>query len=118
MERVQAIWTGFGLVATGGLLGLLALKVFWNFGTAYVLIHRARKQLDGQPVSISLHPLLDVFLLIAAVLTSIATLQEGIFRPTHVAVWGTAAVVASYLHLVIVSFVFGGLRRVFSNRRR
>ncbi len=114
MGSVREMWVGFGFVLTSGIVLLLALKVLWNFGTAYVLIARSRRLTPGQPVSISMHFMLEILLLLLAVLTSLATLQEGVLRPSQIALYGSIAIAASYMHL----FLVGKLHTLLSRKPR
>ena len=114
MERFQELWTGFGVIAVGIVIVVLAIKLLWNFASAYVMMRRALKQPADQPVAMSFHPMLDVALLVSAILISLVTIQNGIFRPVSLSVYGAAAIVTSYLHLFVVGMLFGSVRSLLS----
>ncbi len=113
MDWIVKVWAGLGAAVIAVLATVLAIKVLWNFGSAYVLIKRSLQSTDSEGVSISLHPMLDALLLVLSMVVSVATIQAGLFRVSNVALYGIGGIVASYLHFFVVGMLFGVVRNAW-----
>ena len=102
------------------LLGMVALKVLWNFSVPYALLRKPIDAKTGRRGGISLSLEIEILLLILA--TGISWLSKGdslINRPLAVLGWGGGAILISYVHFfiggIIADWLVGGNRR---SRRR
>ena len=87
-------------------LGILALKVIWNFGVPYALMRKPIDPKTGKRGGISPMLSIELFLLILAV--GLAWLSKGdalINRPLAVLSLGGAAILASYLHFFVGGWI-------------
>ena len=83
-------------------LGILALKVIWNFGVPYALLQKPIDPKTGKRSGISLSLEVEIFLLILAV--GLSWLSKGdslINHPLAVLGFGGGAILVSYLHFFI-----------------
>lgn len=95
------------VVVTGLFLVLVACKVLWNLGVPYALAASGRAEGRG----ISLMPAVEwVALGLAAASAGVSEGARWIDDATIVGIGGGAAIVASYLHLVIAGMVVGWRR--------
>ncbi|NBR59450.1 MAG: hypothetical protein EBT89_09885 [Opitutaceae bacterium] len=83
-------------------LGVLALKVIWNFGVPYALMSKPIDPKTGKRGGISLSLSTELFLLILAVgLSWFSNGDSLINRPLAVLIYGGGAILLSYLHFFI-----------------
>ncbi len=83
-------------------LGILALKVIWNFGVPYALMRKPIDPKTGKRGGISLSLEVEVFLLILAVGLSWFSKGDSLInRPLAVLGYGGGAILASYLHFFV-----------------
>jgi hypothetical protein len=83
-------------------LGILALKVIWNFGVPYALMRKPIDPKTGKRGGISLALGVEVFLLILAVALSWLSKGDSIInRPLAVLGFGGGAILLSYLHFFV-----------------
>ena len=90
------------------LIGLLTLKILWNLTIPYDLAWRTWRARGQKVGGISLMPYLEVGLLVLAI--GAAALYNGpscFQSPKRVAIWGGSAIVASYVHMVVVGMTAG-----------
>jgi apolipoprotein N-acyltransferase len=83
-------------------IGILALKVIWNFGVPYALMRKPIDPKTGKRGGISLALGVEVILLVLAV--GLAWLSKGdalINRPLAVLCFGGGAILLSYLHFFV-----------------
>ena len=83
-------------------LGILALKVMWNFSVPYALLRKPINPKTGKRGGISLSLEVEIFLLILAV--GLSWLSKGdslINRPLAILGFGGAAILISYLHFFV-----------------
>lgn len=96
-------------------LGILALKVIWNFGVPYALIWKPIDPKTGKRGGISLSLEIEFFLLILAVGLSWFSKGDSLVnRPLTVLFYGGGAILVSYLHF----FVGGMICSWLVNRKR
>ena len=89
------------------LLTLLALKCLYNLTIPYTLLWKMSKDDKG---GISFMPYVDAFLLVMAIALSFFSGGHSfVSDPKKVTLYGFSAVVASYVHLVLVMIVGGWL---------
>lgn len=90
-------------------LALGCLKLLWNMLVPLHLHSKARSEGSG----ISLHPELEVALLLVSVAVSLlVTEPERPFSIVALFGWGVGAIVGSYLCMALVAMVLGGVRSV------
>lgn len=83
-------------------LGILALKVIWNFGVPYALIRKPIDPKTGKRGGISLSLEVELFLLIIAVGLSWFSKGDSLVdRPLAVLIFGGGAILVSYLHFFV-----------------
>jgi hypothetical protein len=84
------------------------LKIFWNFGTPYILAYRSLRMIGVQSRGISLAPFVEIFLWgIALLLSAFSDGTTWLNRPQNIAIWGIVVIVISYVHLVIAGMLSG-----------
>jgi hypothetical protein len=91
-------------------LGILGLKVIWNFGVPYALMRKPLDPKTGKRGGISLALGVELFLLMLAV--ALAWLSKGesfTNRPVAVLGWGGGAILLSYLHFFVGGMIAGWL---------
>jgi Kef-type K+ transport system membrane component KefB len=92
------------------IVGLFCVKIVWNLGVPYVLLRRPIDDKTGRSRGVSMATAIEFFFLIVAIGVSACTTGDGwLHQPLKVASYGMAAIIASYLHLVIVGIVGGWL---------
>lgn len=104
MEIMAAVFHYIGIVLICLCLSVVVIKVIWNFGLPYAMMREKRH-------GWSIFLLIEAVPLLAATLISFVTQQQGAFAPGGIAVWGLAAIVASYIHLVFVALLHGIVKR-------
>jgi hypothetical protein len=83
-------------------LGILALKVIWNFGVPYALMSKPIDPKTGKRGGISLSIEIELFLLLLAVGLSWFSKGDSIVdRPLTVLVYGGGVILLSYLHFFV-----------------
>lgn len=105
MDSLWDIWWWSAATGISILAVLFLLKMIWNVGTPYVILRRQSVSGDRRPKSISMHPFVDLMLLVVACVLGILSGQDGVYRPSRVALAGITLIVASYSHLGIVFLV-------------
>jgi hypothetical protein len=90
----------------------VAAKIVWNIGLAYAMI---REDLRDVRKSWSAFPLIEFIPLLVAATISLFLPAGGWLSLRCLCIWGLGGVVASYIHLVAVVFLYGACRR---SRRR
>jgi len=79
---------------------LFGVKIIWNIGVPFEL---ARFAFRGNTSSISMLPFVEIFLLLVLVLLSAFSSGSAWFnRPMQVALWGSVAIVGSYVLFFIL----------------
>jgi len=90
------------------LLGLLSLKVIWNFGVPYALMRKPIDPKTGRIGGISLALWIEFMLLLLAVVQSWLSKGDSMInRPLIVLSIGGAAILASYIHFFIGGLIAG-----------
>ena len=90
------------------LLGLFGLKILWNLTIPYDLAWRGLRSAGQKTSSITFMTFVEVCLLLLAI--GAAALSDGqnwFQSPKNIAIWGGLAIVASYVHLVVVGMIAG-----------
>jgi len=86
-------------------LGILTLKVIWNFGVPYALMRKPIDPKTGKRGGVSLSLEIELFLLILSVgLSWFSNGNSLVNRPLAVLFYGGGAILVSYLH-----FFLGGM---------
>jgi len=83
-------------------LGILALKVIWNFGVPYALMRKPIDPKTGKRGGISLSLEIELFLLLLALgLSWFSKGDSFVDRPLTVLIYGGGAILLSYLHFFV-----------------
>ena len=99
--------------------GLFLLKILWNLSTPYVLAMEPLKPDAERTRGISLMPWVEVtLLLLASVVSCIANETSSFQHPKSIAIWGVAAIVGSYVHIVIGGAIAGWIVSLLRARGR
>lgn len=85
-------------------LTIVAGKIVWNIGLPYAML---REHLRGMRRSWSIFPVIEVVPLLAAIGLSFFVSSDRVLFPSRLAIWGFAAIAASYFHLLIVFPCYG-----------
>jgi hypothetical protein len=103
---IDFLWTCvyyFGVVSIWICLILVALKIIWNLGLPYAMMKETAR-------SWSIFPLIEIVPLVMAFVISLLTQQNDSLTPVQLLIWGFGAIIASYIHLAIVSFLYGVMK--------
>ncbi|NJM37062.1 MAG: hypothetical protein HC845_03840 [Akkermansiaceae bacterium] len=102
-------------------MGLLSLKVIWNFGVPYILLNRLRLHSEGKTKhgnSLSLE-IEIVLLFVALCLSWFSNGNTWINRPLSIFAFGGGAILVSYIHFFVVGIIGGWLvTRFFKGKRK
>lgn len=96
-NAINALATAFVLA----LSLILGLKVVWNLGLPYAMLRHPERK------GWSIFPLIEFAFLLAAVMIAWAGGLTGALSPGRIGLVGGIAIVASYVHLIIIPPIYG-----------
>ncbi len=92
-------------------LGIAAVKIIWNIGLPYAMLRE-------KPRGWSIFPLIEIVPVAIAAFTSWMIVYDRILSASHILTYGLGAIVLSYLHLCLVSFIVGILAWIQSRNKK
>ena len=92
---------------------LFFLKLLWNFSLPYCLIYALIRDPKREKASTSPMPGVEIILLVIIVAVSSPVHEQLGLSYLTTAAYGVAAIVISYLHMFVVSFVILGVLSMF-----
>ena len=92
---------------------LFAAKLLWNLSLPYFAIFSLLRDPNREKVSTSPMPVVEFALLVILIAVSSPVHEKYNLTYVTTAAYGLGAIVASYLHLFVVSFVVLGILSLF-----
>lgn len=101
------------------LLCLFALKLLWNLALPYRMAVALLKSEERKTSKVTFMTFVEIGLLLLAIgAAALAPGRDWLHNPKNIAVWGGAAILLSYVHLVIAGMIGGWIVSSIKKRKK